>query len=50
MADTKKFIGAFLCEPEVLKGRSLCSARGFWSMDEIADTVGRIIGKRFVYK
>lgn len=40
VADTGRFVGAFLCESEMLKGKNLYAASGFWTMDEIAEAMG----------
>jgi hypothetical protein len=49
-ADTGKFVGAFLFSPEEYFGKTLSAASGFYSSDEIAAAMGRVMGKNVVYK
>lgn len=49
-ADTGKFIGAILAEPDKYAGKVLCAATKLYSMEEIAETMSEITGKRITYK
>ena len=49
-ADTGKFIGAVLAEPERYEGKVLWAATGLWSMKQVAETIGKVSGKEVTYE
>jgi uncharacterized protein YbjT (DUF2867 family) len=49
-ADTGKWIGAFLLEPEAYVGKTFSAATTFYSPDEIAAALSKATGKTVVYK
>ena len=48
-ADTGKFVGAVLAEPEKYEGKVLCAATGLYSLDEIVRAMGKATGKTVKY-
>lgn len=50
VGDSGKFVGAILAEPDKYQGKTLCSAVGFYTMEEIVAAMSRATGKLIVYK
>ena len=49
VADTGKYVGAILAEPERFEGKVLSAATGLYSMTEIVETMSRMSGKTVKY-
>jgi uncharacterized protein YbjT (DUF2867 family) len=50
VADTGKFVGAILAEPEKYAGKIFCGAVELYSFEEIVAIMSKATGKRVVYK
>jgi len=48
--NTGNFIGAILADPEKYKGKTLCAAQGFYTMDEIVAILTKTSAQDVVYK
>jgi uncharacterized protein YbjT (DUF2867 family) len=49
-ADTGKFVGAILAEPDRYEGKVFCAATRLYSMEEIAQIIGQATGKDVRYR
>ena len=49
-ADTGKFVGAILAEPDKYKGKTFCAAEALYSWEEVAATMSKTLGKTVAYK
>ncbi|KAH7330550.1 hypothetical protein BKA65DRAFT_566037 [Rhexocercosporidium sp. MPI-PUGE-AT-0058] len=50
VADTGKFVGAILAEPDKYEGKTFCAAQAFYSLNEICALLSKSSGKNIVYK
>ncbi|KAF9903153.1 hypothetical protein BX616_001703 [Lobosporangium transversale] len=50
VADTGKFVGAILAEPEKFESKTLCAAATFCSFEEVAGMISKATGKIVKYK
>ncbi|KAL8788691.1 MAG: hypothetical protein Q9195_007192 [Heterodermia aff. obscurata] len=50
VADTGKFVGAILAEPDKFEGKTLCAASARYSWEEVAAIMSAVTGKTIVYK
>lgn len=50
VADTGKFVGAVLAEPEKYSGKTFCAAARFYSLEEMIAIMSEATGKTIVYK
>lgn len=48
--DTGKFVGAMLQDPEKFVGRTVCAATGMYDLDDIARSMGEVMGEKVVYR
>lgn len=49
-ADTGKFVGAMLANPEKFAGREVCAAAKLYSMTEVVETMSKVAGKEVKYQ
>ncbi|KAH8808711.1 hypothetical protein F5884DRAFT_793115 [Xylogone sp. PMI_703] len=49
VADTGKFVGVLLAEPDKYVGKVLSAATALWSLQEVADTISKVSGKTVKY-
>lgn len=47
--DTGKYVGAILADPEKYEGKTFCAATRLYSMQEIAEIIGKSTGKDVRY-
>ena len=50
VADTGKFVGSILVEPEKFEGKVLSAAQKVYTIDEVARIIGKVSGKPVSYK
>src|SRR4051812_10094021 len=50
VADTGKFVGAILAEPEKYEGKTFHAATAVYTLDEIISLLSKSSGKTIVYK
>lgn len=49
-ADTGKFVGAVLADPDKFEGKRLCAATALYSMEEIVATLSKALGQDIIYE
>lgn len=50
VADTGKYVGAILAQPEKYEGKTFCAATKLYSLEDIAAIMSKVLGKTVVYK
>lgn len=50
VADTGKFVGAILADPEKYEGKTFCAATGLSTWEEVCKVVSKVTGKKVVYE
>ncbi|KAH8908547.1 NAD(P)-binding protein [Coniochaeta sp. PMI_546] len=50
VADTGKFVGAILAEPDKYEGKTFCAAEGLYTWEEIVAVVSKVTGVKTVYE
>lgn len=50
VADTGKYIGAILAEPDKYEGKTFCGATAMYTLEEVAAAVSKATGQDVVYK
>lgn len=50
VADTGKFVGTILADPDKYEGKTFCAAQGLYSWEDVAATVTKVTGMKTVYE
>nr|POE50126.1 nmra-like family domain-containing protein 1 [Quercus suber] len=50
VADTGKFVGAILAEPDKYEGQTFCAASSYQTWEEVAATMSNLTGKKVTFK
>jgi uncharacterized protein YbjT (DUF2867 family) len=49
-ADTGKFVGAILADPDRYEGKTFCAAAALYTMDDLVTSISKATGKNVVYQ